>query len=177
MHHDALSERVTITAPPSRPFTVSCHDLRRPAAVMEPPVLAHGVVMRVVAQLFGVAIMVMGAIGAVSPDTVIRIGRQLATPAGLYGLAIARIAMGFVVTMAAQGSRSPRALRAIGLFLIIAGLGTPAFGITRTLALIDWATRSADAVRIIMVLPILLGAFVAYAVGASRDAIQAGTGR
>ena len=125
--------------------------------------------MRALVQLFGLIIMVIAAIGVFSPDTLIALGRDITTPAGIYGIALGRIVIGFVLTMAAQGSRSPRALRGLGLFLIIAGLGTPAFGVARTLEIVDWASQHTALVRVAIAVPMLVGAWIMFAVRPSSD--------
>ncbi len=120
--------------------------------------------MRVVGQFFGLVILFLGAVGVIAPDTLITLGRQVVTPGGIYGIAIVRIVMGFVLTMAAQKSRSPRALRGLGLLLIIAGLGTPAFGVERTVRIIGWASENTALVRVAFALPMFLGAWIMFAI-------------
>ena len=54
----------------------------------------------------------IGAVGLVSPDTLVAAMRVVLTPVGLYGIGALRIGMGLVLIWAAASSRSPRAPRA-----------------------------------------------------------------
>ena len=53
------------------------------------------------------------------------------TPAGLYAIAVLRVAIGLLFVLAAPSSRAPRTLRVLGLIVIVAGLATPWFGVAR----------------------------------------------
>jgi uncharacterized membrane protein YwaF len=64
------------------------------------------------------------------------------TPTGLYAIAVLRIAIGLVFVFAAPASRAPRTLRVFGLVVIIAGLMTPWFGVTRAQATLNWVASA-----------------------------------
>ncbi len=59
-------------------------------------------------------------------------------PGGLYAIAALRVALGLFCLFAAPASRAPRTLRALGVFLIVAGLTTPSFGVARSRAVLEW---------------------------------------
>src|SRR4029077_165922 len=94
--------------------------------------------MRLLGLVLGALFMLVSAIGFAAPDLRLSLERTVITPAGLYAIAALRIAIGLVFVLAAPASRAPRTLRVLGLIVIIAGLTTPGFGVTRALAVLNW---------------------------------------
>src|SRR5262245_61768958 len=80
----------------------------------------------------------LGAIGVFSPTTLLGIARQLASPIGLIIAAAIRVGFGAILLLSASTSRAPRAIRIVGLIILVAGLITPFFGVDRARALLDW---------------------------------------
>jgi hypothetical protein len=63
----------------------------------------------------------------------------------------------------------PPILRALGGFLLLAGLVTPLFGVERARAIADWeAAQSLTLIRTVAVLVAALGALLAFAVSGRR---------
>src|SRR5438876_555530 len=121
--------------------------------------------MKWLAVLLALFIMLVGMVGVFSPDSLLRIGRNVATPGGLYAIAVLRIVIGLVLVLVAPISRAPRGLRALGVIVVLAGLATPLFGVERTRAVLDWEAEQGTAlVRLGAVLALALGGFVAFAV-------------
>jgi hypothetical protein len=119
--------------------------------------------LRFVAQAFGAVAILASAISLVAPDLRLSFERSLITPAGLYVFAVGRIALGLVFVFAAPASRAPRMVRALGFIVIIAGVMTPVFGVTRALAMLDWMANSGPfLMHIDAVVGITLGAFLLY---------------
>jgi len=83
-------------------------------------------------------VAVLGAIGVVSPGALLRIARHFQTPSGLYAAAALRIILGSALLLAAPTSRAPRAIRAIGVIILVAGLITPFFGLDRFRGILEW---------------------------------------
>jgi len=85
------------------------------------------------------------------------------TPTGLYAIAVLRIAIGLVFVFAAPASRAPRTLRVLGLVVIIAGLMTPWFGVTRAHATLNWVASAGPLLmRLDAVAGMALGGFLVY---------------
>ena len=85
------------------------------------------------------------------------------TPTGLYAIAVLRIAIGLVFVFAAPASRAPRTVRVLGLFVIIAGLSTPWFGVARARAVLNWfASAGPLLMRLDAALGMALGGFLVY---------------
>ena len=80
----------------------------------------------------------LGAIGILSPDTLLAIARELVSPVGLFLAAAIRVGFGGVLMLAAPASRAPRAIRAVGALVLVAGIITPFVGIERARAVVDW---------------------------------------
>src|SRR4030095_1428068 len=71
-------------------------------------------------------------------NTLLAIGREFASPVGLFVAAAIRVVFGAVLIFAAPASRAPQALRVVGLVILVAGVITPFFGVERARGILDW---------------------------------------
>ena len=94
--------------------------------------------MRLLGLVIGAVVILVSAISFAVPDLKLSLERSAMTPTGLYAIAVLRIAIGLVFVFAAPASRTPRTVRVLGLVVIIAGLTTPWFGVTRAQAVVNW---------------------------------------
>jgi hypothetical protein len=125
--------------------------------------------MRVAAFLIALFAIVVGVVGIVTPDSLMTIGRYVATPLGLYVIAAIRVAIGLVLMLVAPTSRVPRTLRVVGAVVLVAGLATPLFGVERTRAILDWeSTQGTALIRVTAGLVLAIGGFIAFAVATGR---------
>jgi hypothetical protein len=114
-------------------------------------------------------VIVAGAAGLVAPEKVMALQRDVLTPIGLLAIASVRITIGVLLIMVAPGSRAPRVLRALGGFLLLAGLATPLFGVERSRAIVEWeATQSLALRRAVATLIAVFGVLLAFAVSGRR---------
>jgi ribose/xylose/arabinose/galactoside ABC-type transport system permease subunit len=128
--------------------------------------------MRYPALLVAAFITVVGITGVFAPDRLFENGRYVATPGGLYAIAAIRLAVGVVLLLVAQRSRTPRLLRTLGAIVLVAGLATPLFGVERTRAILDWeSTQGTGLIRAGAVLALALGGFLAFAVTPARRTV------
>lgn len=117
----------------------------------------------------GLAIAAMGLVGIVAPSVLIELARSIQTPLGLYIVSAVRVLFGLILLFAASTSRMPKTLRMIGIVIILAGLVGMFVGAERFQAIANWAvSRPAWFLRVVAVLPFLLGVFIAYVVAAPR---------
>ena len=125
--------------------------------------------MRVAAFLIALFAIVVGVVGIVTPDSLMTIGRYVATPVGLYVIAAIRVAIGLVLMLVAPTSRVPRTLRVVGAVVLVAGLATPLFGVERTRAILEWeSTQGTAFIRVMAGLVLAIGGFIAFAVATGR---------
>jgi len=125
--------------------------------------------MRIAALLVALFAIVVGVVGIVMPDSLMTIGRYVATPVGLYVIAAVRVAIGLVLMLVAPTSRVPRTLRVVGAVVIVAGLATPLFGVERTRAILDWeSTQGTALIRVMACLVLAIGGFIVFAVATGR---------
>jgi hypothetical protein len=128
--------------------------------------------MKHLALLIALFIVIVGIAVFVSPNLLTTIGRYVITPAGLYVVAAVRVGIGVVLMMVAPISRTPRTLRALGIFVIVAGLATPLFGVNRSLAILDWEAAQGDALRRCAAVAILaMGSWLAFTVASGRRTV------
>jgi len=119
--------------------------------------------VRLLGLAIGTIVIVAGAISFAAPDLRLSLERSVMTPAGLYGIAALRIAIGFVIVLAASASRAPRTLRGLGLIVIIAGVSTPVFGVARAQAVVNWLANAGPLLmRLDAVVAIAVGGFLLY---------------
>lgn len=110
-------------------------------------------------------IVIVGALGIASPDRLIALVRRVQTPSGLYLVAAVRVAMGLALFFAAPASRAPEFVGPLGLIVILIGLVTPLFGLSRFRRLLDaWERMGHVALRIWAALALGFGLFLAYLV-------------
>jgi hypothetical protein len=120
--------------------------------------------MALVALTFGVAMVVLGAVGIVAPVALLGVSRPFLTPAGLYAAAGLRLVLGTVLFLAAPTSRAPKPLRILGVVVIVAGVLTPLLGVDRARAIVDWwAAQGTGLMRVWAVVAASLGVFLVYA--------------
>src|SRR5438093_335137 len=112
---------------------------------------------------FGELVILGSAISFAAPDLRLSLGRSVITPGGLYAIAALRIALGLVFVLAAPASRAPRTLRVLGAIVIIAGLTTPWFGVTRARAVLNWwASAGPSFMRLAAGVAMAIGGFLVY---------------
>jgi hypothetical protein len=131
------------------------------ALKVTPPL--NGLVMRWLGLVIGALVILASAISFAAPDLRLSLERSVTTPAGLYAIAALRIAIGLVFVLGATASRAPRTLRVLGLIVIIAGLSTPWFGVTRARAVVNWfASAEPLLMRLDAVVGMAMGGFLVY---------------
>jgi hypothetical protein len=123
--------------------------------------------MALIAFVLSVVVAALGALGVVSPLRLLTIVRRFQTPAGLFAAAAFRVVLGVALVVTATGSRTPDALRILGIVIIVSGLVTPFFGVERFGRLLDWwSTRSPAFMRSWAAIALLVGLLLAYLVTA-----------
>ena len=120
--------------------------------------------MRLLGLVIGALVLLVSAISFAVPDLKLSVERSAITPTGLYAITFLRIAIGLIFVFAAPASRAPRTLRVLGLVVIIAGLMTPWFGVTRAQATLNWVASAGPLLmRLDACVGMALGGFLVYA--------------
>src|SRR5580704_18896363 len=94
--------------------------------------------IRIAALLLALFTIVLGIAGIVSPDRMMALRREYYTPAGLYWAGAVRVAMGFVLILAASSSRWPTALRVLGAMMCLQAVTANVSGLERARAVLEW---------------------------------------
>ena len=120
--------------------------------------------MNLLATVFGLLLVGFGLVGLAAPVDWVTLVTRVVTTTGLYVMAGIRVCLGLVLMRAAATSRMPRALRVLGIVVVIAGIATPPFGVERSLAVAHWwASQEPGAMRIGPAFVVALGGFMAFA--------------
>lgn len=121
--------------------------------------------MAVVALILSLFIAALGGLGVASPSRLLGVVRSFQTPAGLYYAAGLRVVLGTALFFAAPDSRAPGLLRVLGVFVIVAGVITPFFGLERYRRLLEWWSLQGPVfVRVWAACALLFGLLLTYAV-------------
>jgi hypothetical protein len=121
-------------------------------------------IANLLAMAVGFVVAAIGVLGVAAPSVLLELGRSLQSAGGLYVVAAVRIGFGTILLWAAPNSRTPLTLRIFGVFIIIAGLVTPFFGVDRSRAMFDWwATQGSFFTRAWPIAAVVFGLFIAYA--------------
>jgi hypothetical protein len=125
--------------------------------------------MKLSAIVVGLLMVAAGVVGIVAPGVLVTIGRDIATPTGLYVVGALRVVIGVVLVLAAPTSRMPRTLRVLGGIVVIGGIATPLFGVDRSRTVIEW-WASVDPLfrRLEFAFAAAFGGFIIYATGPIR---------
>ena len=126
--------------------------------------------MKKLSFFVGLLIAGFGLFGILAPVRLLTTAESWVSPAGLYGVAAARLLAGAVLLGGASQTRAPTVLRILGGLFVLNGLITVFLGLHRAEALLAWAVSQSSAV-------IRLGAAVALAVGVFIVYAASGPGR
>jgi hypothetical protein len=85
-------------------------------------------------------IVVVSAVGVVSPARLFSILRLIQTPAGLYFASAFRVVLGVLLYLLAPSSKAPDFIRIFGVLAVLAGLATPFVGLERIGTMMKWWT-------------------------------------
>ena len=128
-------------------------------------------VANLLAMALGLVIAAIGVLGIAAPSVLLELGRSLQSAGALYIIAAIRVVFGAILFLAAPNSRTPRTLRIVGIFIIIAGVLTPFFGVERSRSMFDWlSTHGSFFTRAWPIVAVGFGLFVAYVASPRRSA-------
>ena len=94
--------------------------------------------MTVIAIAFCLLVVVLAGIGVLSPPRFLDLVRRMTSLQGFYIHAIARIAFGASLYLAAPSSRLPTFVEVTAIVLVVSGVVTPFFSHNRYRQVIEW---------------------------------------
>jgi uncharacterized membrane protein YidH (DUF202 family) len=126
-------------------------------------------IVKLLAMALGLIIAAIGVLGVAAPSVLLDFGRSLQTTNALYIVAAVRVVFGTILLSVAPASRTPKILRVFGVFIIIAGVITPFFGVERSRAIFDWwSTQGSFFTRAWAIVAVAFGLFIVYAITSPR---------
>jgi hypothetical protein len=121
--------------------------------------------MLILAFVLSLSVVVLGALGIVSPMMLLGVVRKFESPAGIYAAAALRIMLGVALFLSAPTSRVQEVVRILGIIIFVVGIITPLFGIERFRRLLNWwSERGPVFLRVWAGFALGFGLFLAYAV-------------
>jgi hypothetical protein len=121
--------------------------------------------LKLLAIALSLAIACLGLLGMTAPGVLLEFARLLLVPPALYGVAAVRLGFGALLIAIAGASRMPTTLRVFGILIVIAGLLTPFVAVEWFRETLGWLSGSGlSLLRVIAVLPLVIGLFLAYAI-------------
>ena len=125
--------------------------------------------MKLLAVALGVLVALVGMIIVAAPFAVIEFARSILSPSVLYIAAAVRIIFGGVLLWVAPASRTPTALRILGVVLVAAGVATLFVGVELARMVFDWMLAQGSLfTRAWAGAAIVLGVLIVYVVIAPR---------
>lgn len=121
---------------------------------------------RVVVMIFGIAICALSLWGMYAPLKLVQLVRGVMDrDSGIYAAVGARIVMGLVLLVTAEGSRFPRAFQVLGWIAILAAAFLAVIGREGMRKFVGWFDRLSPAlIRLWLVFGMAFGAFLIYGV-------------
>ena len=121
--------------------------------------------MLILAFVLSLSVVVLGALGIVSPMMLLGVVRKFESPAGIYAAAALRIMLGVALFLSAPTSRVQEVVRILGIIIFVIGIITPLIGIERFRRLFNWwSERGPHFMRVWAGFALGFGLFLAYAV-------------
>ncbi len=117
-----------------------------------------------VVALFGMAIILLGILGLVSPGNLVRlVVGSWQSQKGFYFAIGIRVVFGIVLLLAASQSRFPEAFRVLGIISLVAAMAASFLGFDRLQRFVQkWMKRSPGFIRGWSVMAAAFGVFLLY---------------
>lgn len=128
--------------------------------------------MKTLTTAVGTIISLAGLAILFFPAAIVSLAAHPLTTPELYASGLIRIALGVLFVSVASDARAPWLMRTLGGISLLAGLGTLFLGLQRAGAIAAWiSAASLTTLRLLGLIPLILGALVIYACGPVRRAV------
>lgn len=116
-----------------------------------------------IVTVFGIIVVCLGLAIIAAPAALAEGARIVLSPAGVAIAGGGRIAIGVILWLASDGSRTPRTFKVIGVLAVLGGIMLWVIGVPGLTSLIEWGGSQGDAYfRFMGLLATSLGAFLAW---------------
>lgn len=119
---------------------------------------------------FGVLVVCIGTWVVVDPQQLPTYANRFVDSTGLWVAVGTRFTIGALLWFTAPASRTPAALRVLGVLFVLSGLTLAVLGIERLQGVVDWGSDLDDlAFRGVGLVATLIGAFLVWSVSPRRS--------
>ena len=125
--------------------------------------------MKAVALFIAALMILLGLTGLFWPEGLMQLAKFSFTASGIYLTAIVRVIIGALLLIAAGATRAPKAVRVIGLVILVAGIASAFVTAERAASLQNWLLgHGPNPLRIAACVPLAAGLFIGGATLAKR---------
>lgn len=119
---------------------------------------------------FGILVVCIGAWVVFDPAELLAYGSRFTSTTGLWIAVGLRLAVGALLWVTAAASRTPLALRVLGVLFVLSGLALAVLGLERLQGIVDWgAGLDPMTLRGVGLAAAFVGAFLVWSVSPRRS--------
>lgn len=117
---------------------------------------------RKIVAVFGIVVVCLGLAIVAAPTALVEGAQLVLSPAGVALAGVGRIAIGVILWLASDESRTPRTFKVIGVLAVLGGIAVFIMGVPGLTSLVEWGTSNSAFLRVPGVVAACLGAFLAW---------------
>ena len=119
--------------------------------------------MRKIVAVFGILVLCIGLFFIAVPAALVESSQYVLNPAGVAFAGGGRVAIGIILWLASDGSRTPRTFKVIGVLAVLGGITVWIIGVPGLTSLVEFGTSQGDGfLRGAGVFAACLGAFLTW---------------
>ncbi len=117
---------------------------------------------RMIVTVFGIVVACLGLAIVAAPTTLVEGAKLVLSPTGVALAGGGRIAIGVILWLASDKSRTPSTFKVIGVLAVLGGITVWIIGVPGLTSLVEWGASRAAFMRGAGVVAACLGAFLAW---------------
>jgi len=117
---------------------------------------------RKIVAVFGIVVLCLGLAIVAAPTTLVKGAQLVLSPTGVALAGGGRIAIGVILWLASDESRTPRTFKVIGVLAVLGGIFVWVMGVPGLTSLVEWGTSNSSFLRVPGVVAACMGAFLAW---------------
>jgi hypothetical protein len=126
---------------------------------------------RKIVVVFGLIVACLGLAIVAAPTTLVEGAQLVLSPAGIAIAGSGRIAIGIILWLASDESRTPRTFKVIGVLAVLGGIMIFIMGVPGLTSLVEWGTSNSAFLRLPGVIAAGLGGFLAWSAMTRKKAL------